>query len=552
MALLGKVTERGLRGSKLITFSSFTGLTTLVRLFAARRITMKITHVYPQVDTPPWCKDQTPIGNGDSEVDVWEEIRGTTMQDGVVLFIETHQYAWEEFLEMLEKDPFDRELVKSLSLDPLKKIVHIPAHGPMGSKLVVGKVGERKIVATHWEPETPATTKEIVVERYLNLSTAKYTHFVAKKAKECEARVVVIWEPSIEAGDLDYLHELKNVDVVIFHQVSEKVGVVVEGDVDPENWEDEFPVMGECELAAPEVIVNDLLIKGGIHVWAGMFESYKTVTGIELSAAILEKRKVFDHFDVLAQYPILFLCPDMSPELFQEYARPFGLMNQKDFRWLKPGGNTLQTVDSPVMERAVKDRILILDTMLDYANIREAFQSAEWINFFAKLRRLINVCGCAAIVMLVHPTKTGAKSNSIDPSEYLKDSVTFGGKIDVGFAFSKLENTSQIFIQRIKGRGFKKQLSFTIAHTDDDGNSTLDRGRFPVYLKPGEAGKKEDHTPQPGRKPNPKRDEQTQQILQLRNEGKTFSEIASTVGIPESTARAYYHANEWDKNKGEK
>jgi hypothetical protein len=124
--------------------------------------------------------------------------------------------------------------------------------------------------------------------------------------------------------------------------------------------------------------------------------------------------------------------------------------------------------------------------MLDFANITEAFQSKEWIEFFSKLRRLINVCGCVAVVMLVHPTKAGAKSPTINPSEYLKDSVTFGGKIDVGYAFRKLENTSQILIERIKGRGFKKGLQFTITHSDELGNSHLDGGRFPVCQRPGE------------------------------------------------------------------
>lgn len=316
----------------------------------------------------------------------------------------------------------------------------------------------------------------------------------------------------------------------------------VEDIVDPDNWEEVFPRVGECELPKPEVIVDELLLKGCIHVEAGMFESYKTMATIELCAAILDSRPAFDHFTVRKQYPILYLCPDMSPELFQEYVRPFGLMENKDFRWQKPTSEVFYSIDSPVLQRAVEGRILVLDTMLDYAQIQKAFESGEWIAFFKKLRRLINVCGCAAIIMLVHPTKTGARSNSIDPSEYLKDSVTFGGKIDVGLAFSKLEKTSQVFVQRIKGRGFKKQqFSFTIAYLDDAGNSNLDKGRFPVYLKPGEAGRKEDHVPTSGRKPNPKKEQQKQLILQLRGDGKTFKEIATEVGIPESTARSYYH-----------
>jgi hypothetical protein len=509
---------------------------------------MKITHIHPRAGAP-WGKDQTRVGNGDTEGDVWDEIRDVTMRDEGVLFIETHQFAEEEFFEELEKGRFDREQVMVLSLDPIKKTIHLPARGPIKSELV--RASDGKTVETHEVPEHAATTKQIVVERYLDFSNVLYARHIASKVNG-SIGLVVIWEPDVEGGDLDHLPELKNVDVVIFHRVSEKCGVVVEGDVDPDSWDTEFPVMGECDVPTVEVIVDDLLIKGGIHVWAGMFESYKTMAAIELSAAILQNRKVFDQFEVRKQYPILYLCPDMAPELFQEYTRPFGLMNDKEFRWMKPGGDTFHAIDSPVMERAVNGRVLILDTMLDYAQIQKAFESGEWIAFFAKLRRLINVCGCVAIVMLVHPTKTGARSNTIDPSEYLKDSVTFGGKIDVGFGYSKLEKTSQVMVERIKGRGFKRQqFSFSIAYLDDEGHSHLDRGRFPVYLKPGEAGKKEDHVPTSGRKPNPKKDEHTQLVLKLRGDGKTFKEIANNLGIPESTARSYYHAQEWDKNKGE-
>jgi hypothetical protein len=327
----------------------------------------------------------------------------------------------------------------------------------------------------------------------------------------------------------------------------------IEDVIDPDNWEEAFPKVGDCELPKPEVIVDDLLLKGCIHVWAGMFESYKTMATIELCAAILDNRPAFDHFTVKAQYPVLYLCPDMAPELFQEYVRPFDLMKSKEFRWQKPTSEVFYSIDSPVLQRAVAGRLLVLDTMLDYAQIQKAFESGEWIAFFKRLRALINVHGCAAIIMLVHPTKSGARSNTIDPSEYLKDSVTFGGKIDVGLAFSKLDKTSQVFVQRIKGRGFKKQqFSFTIAYLDDDGNSNLDHGRFPVYLKPGEAGRKEDHIEKDkgGARPNPKEKELADEIKSYRQEDLPWPAIAEKTGLSVSTAKRYYNRS-FDANQGE-
>ena len=59
-------------------------------------------------------------------------------------------------------------------------------------------------------------------------------------------------------------------------------------------------------------------------MWAGMFESYKTVAAIELSAAVLHNRKVFDYFEVRKQYPFLYLCPDMPLSCFRNTQDPSG------------------------------------------------------------------------------------------------------------------------------------------------------------------------------------------------------------------------------------
>lgn len=269
---------------------------------------MKITHVYPRMASPR--KDQTPIGNGDTENDVWEEIRQATLNDEAVLFPETHQYAVDEFREEMEKGRFDLSLIKFLTLEPLEKTIHIPAQEPRGSKLV--RASDDKIVSERRPEAQPATTKEIVVERYCDFSTKKHARSIASKVTENNIGLVVIWEPYVEAGDLDYLKELpSDVHVVIFHRSSEKYGVVVEGDVDPENWEDEFPALADLQFEPPPVIVEGLLIKGNIHVVAGRFEAYKTMALIELSDAILSERPAFDHFKVHHRYPIMFLCADM-------------------------------------------------------------------------------------------------------------------------------------------------------------------------------------------------------------------------------------------------
>ena len=296
-----------------------------------------------------------------------------------------------------------------------------------------------------------------------------------------------------------------------------------------------------CDLGIPvpaKTIVDELLAEGCITVLAGRFESYKTMAGIEISSAILDQRPVFDYFEVRQSYDILYLNPDMSPALFYDYARPFGLWNGtfESGRSFRTQGNyeILHAVDSPILRAAVRGKILFLDTMLDYAQIVNPYQSSEWISFFQKLRRLINVYGCVAIVMLTHPTKTAAKAAEVDPVDFLKDSVTFGGKLDVGFAFSGIENTSKVYIQRIKSRPFKQRvpLKFTIQYFGDDGVNYLDQGRFPICDKPGEVDGKQDATPQIAKKkPGRKADGNELAIVRLLDslEDKTWPEKTAIV-----------------------
>lgn len=274
---------------------------------------------------------------------------------------------------------------------------------------------------------------------------------------------------------------------------------------------EQFPPLCDVEIPSVEVIVEDHLIVGGILIASGMFESFKTMGMMELAAAIIGCRPAFEQFKVYKPYPVTLCCPDMHMSLVKQYATPFGLASKEvgnNFRVMSQKDGVIHAVDSPVMQRHVAGRILILDTMWDFAGIQKAFESGEWITFFQKLRRLITQFGCIAIIMLVHPTKSGARSSSIDPAEFLKDSVTFGGKIDAGFAFSKLPDTSQILVERIKGRGFKERgFRYTITTHSETGENYLDQGRFPVYAKPGAAGKKGDYVSRRGRKPDENRDE---------------------------------------------
>jgi hypothetical protein len=311
-------------------------------------------------------------------------------------------------------------------------------------------------------------------------------------------------------------------------------------DISADDWEKEFPALCDVKVEPCVEIVKDLLIKEGVHIFAGMFESYKTMAGIELSSAIWEKRPAFDYFPVFSSHPILYLCPDMGAGLFLEYQKPFNLTKHGgDFRICRVDADVLHSLDSAVMQRAVNGRILFVDTMLDYAHIKDGFQSGEWVEFFQKLRTLIRVHGCVAIVLIAHPTKAAGRASNtvIDPSEFLKDSVTVGGKADVAFAFKKVPNSGKVHVERIKGRFFKKRdFTFSLAVEDEQLNSNLDRGRFPICDKPEDKKGYADHVERqkPGRK-SECTPEKRADARRLKNEGKTNAQIGKVHGVSGAT-----------------
>lgn len=505
---------------------------------------------------------QVCVGNDYSEDDLWCDLTRTTLGDGAVLVVglysndQRHQFIRERLTKAGEVD-FGR--VKYFKVLPEERKINVPAREAY--EIHIDEI-RHDVPARQAGIETKTYNKRFHLGTESNLRVicaainerASVKNIIKSYSSENEKRdfpitAVLIMEPNVDEGDLRYLQEFRaatGVDVYIFHRWDEtKYGIEVTGDVD--NWENEFPALSEYEFEPPEVIVDDLLIKGNIHVAAGRFEAFKTMALIELFSAILDQRPAFDHFEVRNRYPVLFLCADMSPELFDQYAAPFNLRKHgNDFRVKKANGG-IPDITDPVLQKAVRGRILVLDTMLDFAKIQKAFESGEWITFMQNLRDLMTVHGCIAIVMTAHATKAGAKSNNIDPSEYLKDSVTFGGKIDVGYAFSKLDGTSQVFVERIKSRGFKKALSFTITVNDADGESNLDRGRFPVYLKPGEAGKKQDHVAK-GRPADPDKQAKIAFVKERMASGSSLTKATADANDKFDTTHSKSTFSEWLKN----
>lgn len=513
----------------------------------------KRTDIFPRLNKGPatvlFGKPQEKIGGDLAEADVIADVRWETINEeppGTVLVICPYEIAKGRFTELLAEGRFVLDRVKFIIPCLVEKDIHVPA---VKSHTVEMRDGNNEVVSKTEVLAAPATTKKQTMEFRLHLGTQRMMFEVKEAITEIKAKTVVYLEPNEQEGDLEYLPQLieqcPRTDFVIYHAPSEQWGVVVTGDTD--NWEDEFPALADVKHEKQEVIVDNMIIKGNVHVVAAPPESFKTMGMIEVSSAILDERPVFDLLAVNSRHPIMFLCADMSPVQLDEWAAPFNLRKHgDDFRVMR-GGAGIPKVDDPVLQKAVRGRILILDTMLDFARIQKAFESGEWTKFMDNLRGLMNIHGCVAVIMTAHSTRAEVKSESdnINKGEYFKDSVTFHGKTDIGFGCKVLKGTSQVKWERIKGRGFKyRNFSFTVAVHDEAGNSNLDKGRFPVFTRPEDMKElKEERKAQAasrgGRKPNPEKNLFAEKIRELKAQGKTIPEIAEQLEISESSVKRW-------------
>jgi hypothetical protein len=321
---------------------------------------MKITNIYPQAGIP----GQTPVGDGDTIEDVFDEIRSATF-DGVVVVPETHQYAIEDFRELLDKGRYFTENVQFLSFPVVKQMVHVPAQGPWEWKLV--RASDGKMEGQEHVPAKPATTKEIEVERYLDFATKQHALHIASKLPP-STQMVVIWEPYVEAGDLDAFKHFRDrcpdVDVVIFHRVSDKCGVVVEGSA--EDWRNDTSTFLELPQEQPVMLIEHLVPEKALTVMAAPSYTGKTHIAIEMGLALATGRNFLDHFKGPANpVPVIYHVPELHASLFKSFMQRLGaeerLQGCLENFLIRTLERDLWPLDSPQMIESSRGRYVFLE-----------------------------------------------------------------------------------------------------------------------------------------------------------------------------------------------
>jgi hypothetical protein len=421
---------------------------------------MRVTNIYPRAGIP----GQIPVGDGTTIEEVFDDIRQATF-DGVVVVPETHQYTIEEFIELLDEGRYVKDNVQFFSFPLIKQQVHVPACGPREWKLV--RASDGKVVGQSQEAAQPATTKEIEVERYVDFSTKQHALHIASKLPK-STKTLFIWEPYVEAGDLDALPEFQkqcpDVHVVIFHRVCDKVGVVVKGD-DAEDWAKETFTYSELIEEQPAELIEHLLPEKALTIISAPSYTGKTHIAIEMGLALATGENFLEHFAGPNEpVPVIYHVPELHSALFRSFMDRLNaaerLKGIEDRFRVRPLEVDLWQLDSPKMIESSRGRYVFLDTFGYFNEADDTSSYKQAIEFCNKINNLIRQ-GCLGVYGLYHPPKYSkdkkTTGNVMTLENLVLGSAGYGGVLRSCLGMRNLHDDSNkglwVYVQGLKNTG---------------------------------------------------------------------------------------------------
>jgi len=302
---------------------------------------------------------------------------------------------------------------------------------------------------------------------------------------------------------------------------------------DGSDWTEAFPAASDFDGDEfPERhLIKDMVGYQQVVAIPGAPESRKTLGVLEMCKAMLlgVGSKAFGHFEVKEAIDgVIYYIPEMSRAAFIRFARYFKLQTFGDrFRFRSAKEGATLPLDDPRLQRAVKGRVLVLDTLLYFSGAEDAYKSTEWLWFSQQCRRLIEEFDCRAIILLHHPTKAGAEASDMDLLKFISQSIALAGLIDTCFGFRRAaDSDNQTVVKCLKAREWEKRPKpFIISSHDDQEKSFISQGEFPCTSLPGTVDVKDALKSKSGPKPDPKKDEWLVKAKEYQKQGNSYEQI---------------------------
>jgi len=202
--------------------------------------------------------------------------------------------------------------------------------------------------------------------------------------------------------------------------------------------------------------------------------------------------------------------------------------------------NEQVSLTDPRMLKAAEGADVFLDTAVRFINGAE--NDVESAKIFAKTLFDLLRAGARTVTGAHHAPKGFELQCRMTLENILRGSGDIGAMLSTAWGIRQIdEETNSIYVQNVKPRDFEPCKAFVIKgrpHLDDS-------GEFVMSNPPGTAGGLRDHLHSRGGRPEtPGKAEKVQQVVSMRAQGASLSQMAKAAGVSIACVRKWLDAHD--------
>lgn len=299
------------------------------------------------------------------------------------------------------------------------------------------------------------------------------------------------------------------------------------------DWRTLFHTREEVDNAPPLTFaIEDFLQEQGVTLIGGLAGHGKTLCMLAMARALLEGGKLFTKFQATrAADRVLYLIPEAALGPFSARLRTFRLtdyIGDRLFIQTLSAKEPLSLTD-PRLLKGAEGADVFLDTAIRFMQGNENDASEQRI--FAQSLFNLQRAGARTITGAHHSPKGFSRETVMTLENVLRGSGDIGAMLCTAWGLKQIDPaTNQIYIANVKPRDFQPCEPFII-----QGRPSLDQtGYFEMTHPPGYAGSLSDHTQSVGRPEMPNKDQKAAQARRLKEQGISYRDIATALGISKS------------------
>ena len=243
-----------------------------------------------------------------------------------------------------------------------------------------------------------------------------------------------------------------------------------------DSWRKLFVDGSQMSSVPYKFLIPGVLTEESSLFFAALPGHCKTLAALSMARAFIYKQKLFGHFDVLEQLPVLYLIPESGEKSFKQRLKAFELDDPKRFidkdmflcRTLTQG--KMIELTNPALLTAVKGRVIFLDTAIRFGNSTNENDASENRYLSEAIFGLL-YHGARAVIGIHHSPKSAEKAVVMTLENMVRGSGDLGAMLDVAWGIRQLDrNTSTIHVECLKPRDFEPAPPFVLVgrpHIDE-------------------------------------------------------------------------------------